>query len=176
MKLGAKVFGVLAVTLILFLSIGVLLPGTWEAEANALLAAPPAIVFPYLDRPDQWIRWNAMPESASISGGPDAGAGAEIHWDDPRYGNGSYRILKSNPPTLLEYEVEIEGGSLTIRGSLSLERQGDGSQVRWVERGDFGWNPLMGYAARGMGDSQRDAMLANLDSLKVLIGTTEPGF
>ncbi|MBT8398355.1 MAG: hypothetical protein HKO65_07355 [Gemmatimonadetes bacterium] len=175
MKLGAKIFGVLAGVLILYLAIGVLLPGTWEAEADALFPAPSSVVFQFLDRPEQWVRWNAMPESGSRFVGPEAGEGAGLDWDDPRYGSGSYRVLVSQPPTLMEYEVKIEGGRLTIQGRISLEDQGNRTFLRWVERGDFGLNPLMGYAARGMKGSQSEAMRANLDSLRVLIQSKEAG-
>ena len=175
MKLGAKIFGALAGALILFLTIGILLPGTWEAEADALLPASPSVVFPFLDRPDQWVLWNAMPESGSTYVGPEKGVGAGLDWDDPQYGVGSYRVLESDPPTFVRYEVRIEGGSLTILGRVSLEDQGDRTLIRWVEGGDFGWSPLMGYAAQGMGDSQSEAMQANLDSLKVLIESEEAG-
>jgi hypothetical protein len=92
-----------------------------------------------------------------------------LDWDDPRYGKGTYRVLLSDPGNLVEYEVRIEGGSLTIQGTLSLEPEGGGTHLRWLERGDFGRNPLMGYAARGMAGSQGEAMRANLDSLTALL-------
>jgi hypothetical protein len=142
LKLGAKIFGALSGVLILYLLMGVLLPGTWEAEVDAVVPAPPDSVFPFLNRPDQWVLWNAMPESGSSYVGPAEGAGSGLDWDDPRYGKGTYRVLLSDPGNLV---------------------------VRWLERGDFGRNPLMGYAARGMAGSQGEAMRANLDSLTALL-------
>ncbi|MGD2124235.1 MAG: hypothetical protein PVJ76_21070, partial [Gemmatimonadota bacterium] len=56
-----------------------------------------------------------------------------------------------------------------IRGTVRLEGDGDGTRLIWEESGDFGRNPLMGYAARGMGGSQAKAMEASLDSLAVLL-------
>ena len=47
MKLGAKIFGALSGVLILYLVLGLLLPGRWEAEAEAVLPAPPSTVFPF---------------------------------------------------------------------------------------------------------------------------------
>ena len=74
-----------------------------------------------------------------------------------------------------EYEVQVEGGALEIRGVLSLSPEGGGVRLLWSERGDFGWNPLMGYAARGMGASQEEAMRSNLKTLQGLLDEVAPG-
>ena len=167
MRLGAKVFGALAGALLLFLLVGALLPGTWEAESEILLPASPASVFPFLNRPDRWVLWNAMPESGFEYVGPEEGVGAGFEWDDPSYGTGSFRVLRSHPERSVEYEVLIEGGSLTVIGALSMEAKEGGTHLRWTEKGDFGRSPLMGYTARGMAESQSEAMGAKLDSLAV---------
>lgn len=169
MRLGARIFGALAGVLILYLGIGFFLPGTWNARVEARLEAPPGLVIPFLCSPKQWARWNAMPETGSTYVGPPEGAGAGLEWDDPQYGSGSFRITGCEPSGVMDYEVLIESGSLTIRGTVRLEGDGDGTRLIWEESGDFGRNPLMGYAARGMGGSQAKAMEASLDSLAVLL-------
>lgn len=169
MKLGAKIFGALSGLLILYLFLGILLPGRWVAEVDAYLPAAPSSVFPFLNRTDRWIRWNTMPDSNLTMVGPSRGVGAGIRWDDPRYGSGEFEILVSDPPSRVEYQVLIEGGDLAIRGVLELAPEGTGSRLRWTERGDFGWNPLMGYAARGMDETQAEAMRAGLDRLLSLL-------
>ena len=169
MKLGAKIFGFLSGLLILYLFVGFLLPGQWEARTEAVLSQTPSQVFPFLNRVDAWAEWNAMPESGSHRVGPESGPGAGLDWDDPQYGRGQFRILVAEPDSAVEYEVLIEGGSLRITGRLELFPEAEGTKVRWVERGDFGRNPLMGYAARGMGASQSEAMNANLDRLRWLL-------
>lgn len=175
MRLGAKIFGTLAVVLIFFLLAGVFLPGTWEAEADALVDAEPAEVFPFLNRPDLWAEWNAMPEAGITFFGAPEGAGAGLEWDDPQYGTGRFELLLSAPEDRIEYEVLIEGGALSILGSLTVRSEGAGARLEWREEGDFGWNPLMGYAARRMGSSQALAMMASLEKLRALIETEEPG-
>lgn len=178
MRLGAKIFGILSGVLILYLLLGLLLPSTWEARSEAFLPSPPSAVFPFLNRADRWVQWNAMPESGTEVVGPEAGVGSGIQWNDPQYGKGQLRISATVADSLVEYDVEIEGGSLEVHGVLSLQPQGSGSHVLWVERGDFGWNPLMGYAARGMGTSQAEAMHWNLERLRGLLdprGGSPPG-
>jgi len=166
MKLGAKIFGALALLLILYLVLGLLLPGRWEAEVEADLPAPPSTVFHFLNRMDRLVLWTSMPESGSNFLGPEEGVGAGLHWDDPQYGEGQVRILVSEADTLVEYLVLVEGGSLEIQGVFSLRPEGAGTRLHWQERGDFGWNPLMGYAARGMAASQREAMRSALEALR----------
>ena len=169
MSLGAKIFGAVSGLLILFLVLGLLLPGTWEAEADAVLPAPPHLLFPFVNRMDRWVLWNAMPESGTEPLGPEEGVGAGLRWDDPVYGEGSLEILASEKDTLVEYRVLVEGGSLRISGVLALRPEGEGTRLHWVERGDFGWNPLMGYAARGLAESQGEAMRSGLQSLRSLV-------
>jgi len=168
-KLGAKIFGALSGILLLYLLVGLILPGTWEAEVETTLSAPPEAVFPYLSQIDRWLEWNPMPESGMEKVGPPSGAGAGLEWDDPQYGSGRMTILESQENGKVVYRVEVEGGRLQIRGILELMPEGTGSRLRWTEQGDFGWNPLMGYAARGMAGSQGEAMRASLDSLAARI-------
>jgi len=164
-KLGAKIFGALSGALILYLFLGLLLPGTWEAEADTVLPAAPSTVFPYLNRMDRWVLWNPVPESGSGFVGPAEGVGAGLQWDDRQYGEGRVLILLSEADTRVEYEVQVEGGSLRIHGVISLSPEGSGTRLHWIEKGDFGWNPLMGYAARGISASQGEAMRSKLETL-----------
>ncbi len=169
MRLGAKIFGALAGVLTLYLAIGYFLPGTWKARAEAKLMAPPDAVFPFINSPIRWVQWNAMPESGSSLIGPEEGVGAGLDWNDPRYGSGSFVITSSQPDRIVEYQVLIESGTLKIHGVVTLEAESGGTWIVWEESGDFGRNPLMGYAARGMGDSQREAMAGSLDALAALL-------
>jgi len=164
-RIGAWIFGVLAGILLLYLAVGLALPGRWEAEQSGLLPAPPSEVYPFLADLDAWGAWTPFPDSGLESFGPPSGAGAGIRWDDERYGSGEARITSAELNRHVEYQVLIEGGSLTIQGTISLEPEGDGTRIRWREEGDFGWNPLMGYAARGMSGSQGEAMRASLRRL-----------
>lgn len=177
LSIGAKIFGGLSGVLILYLLIGFLLPGSWRAEARVVLPASPEAVFPFLSRADQWARWTSLPESGYELFGPREGAGSGLRWDDPQYGKGQFQIVDSQPGLRLEYEVRVEGGALRVRGFLTLRTEGSGTRLEWSEEGDFGWNPLMGYAARGMAESQSESMRASLDRLRELIaaGTLQVG-
>jgi hypothetical protein len=165
MKLGAWIFGVLAGILLLYLLVGLILPGRWVAQQSATLPGPPSAVYPFLADLQAWAAWTPFPDSGLESFGPPEGVGAGIRWDDQRYGKGEARITAAVENRQVEYRVEIEGGSLTIHGTLFLEPAGGGTRIHWMEEGDFGWNPLMGYAAWGMSQSQGEAMRASLQRL-----------
>jgi len=170
MKLGAKIFGILGGAFLLYLLVGLLMPGTWVAHQEAVAPATPAVVFPYLSQMDLWQSWAPMPESGSELFGPPTVVGAGIRWDDPQYGRGQIQITGSSPNTEVTYTVEVEGGALRIEGKFLLTQQRSGTRIEWEEVGDFGWSPLMGYAAKGMSASQGEAMRVSLERLILLLG------
>lgn len=170
MRLGAKIFGTLAFLCLLFVGLGLLLPGTWEAEVQMVLPDSPAEVFPFFNDLGAWTAWSPMPEGGASTFGAPEGVGAGLRWNDPRYGSGEVRIVESIPGERVDYEVDIEGGALEIHGSISLESHEDGTLVRWRESGDFGRNPLLGYTARSMRESQGRAMEESLRTLSGILG------
>ncbi|MBW3535753.1 MAG: SRPBCC family protein [Gemmatimonadetes bacterium] len=166
--------------MILFLGIGLALPGTWTAERSATLDAPPERVFAWVDAPAAWQSWTAWPDVALERAGPERGEGASVRWADDTWGEGVFTITASEPPRELRYEVRVQEGSMVTRGSLRLEPAGPGTRVTWRESGDFGWNPLMGYAALGMDRMQGAELekgLARLDSVAAasVLGPPETG-
>jgi hypothetical protein len=119
-----------------------------------------------------------MPEAGVEHFGPPEGPGAGLRWNDLRYGKGEVLILESSALSSVEYRVSVEDGAIRIRGVVTLSPSGSGTLVLWEEEGDFGRNPLLGYAARGMAKSQSAAMEASLARLGTLLGsesgTTSP--
>jgi uncharacterized protein YndB with AHSA1/START domain len=169
LSIAARILGTLAGLLILLLVVGLLLPGTWEARWEEDLPAAPAEVFPFLDEPHRWTLWMPLPPSGVETFGPEAGQGAGLRWKDSHYGEGEFRIVESEANARVEYEVSLEGGTLRIRGALTLQPDGDEARLLWQEWGDFGWNPLLGYTARGMARGQSRVMAASLENLRVLL-------
>lgn len=173
--LGAawKILAVLAVFLILVLGVGVALPGTWNAQRELMIEAPPDSVFVHLDVLQRWERWSPWPAMEMARSGPARGEGATMVWDDPFAGDGTFSIVESVPPTRVAYRVEVEGGSMVTRGVFSLDATGNGTRVVWTEEGDFGWNPLMGYAALTMHRVQGAELERGLARLRAVVETGE---
>jgi hypothetical protein len=163
----AKVFGGIGTILVTLMLIGFVLPGTWSAEATIEIEAAPTEVFPFLNDLSRWDTWTNWGDLDSRLSDPSGGVGASRSWDDPNFGSGSVTITSSGPPTLVRYEVEIEGGA-SVGGELRLEALEGGSRVIWREEGDFGRNPLMGYVARGMAKSQGAQLAEGLEELRYI--------
>ena len=160
----AKVFGGIAAVLVTLMLIGLVLPGTWTAEASIQIEAAPAEVFPFLNDLSRWDTWTNWGEIDSQLSDPSRGVGASRAWDDPNFGAGSVTITGSGSPTFVRYEVEVEGGA-SVTGELRILALGGASRVTWREEGDFGRNPLMGYVARGMAKSQGAQLAESLQKL-----------
>ncbi len=161
----AKVFGFIGAVLVTFMVVGLLLPGRWSAEATVEIGADPDVVFAFMDDLGRWDEWTPWSEVESELSDPSRGEGAVRNWDDPQYGRGAITITESREPILVAYRVEIEGRT-QVTGRLEIQPWPGGSLVVWREQGDFGWNPLMGYVARGMSKSQGRQLLESLNTLK----------
>jgi hypothetical protein len=167
-----KVVASLAAFGALVLGVGVALPGTWSAERSTVVGAPPDSVFAWIEAPRRWDRWTPWGGLESTFSGPDRGAGATRSWDDPFMGEGTFTITASERPRRLEYRVEVEDGAMVTRGAFTLDAAGPAStRVTWRESGDFGWNPLMGYAALNMDRIQGTELERGLVRLRLLAET-----
>lgn len=164
-RVGSRMAAAFAAFLILILAAGFLLSGTWSAEARLEMEVPPAAVFELIDSPRRWEEWSPWPQVTSSYHGPSRGEGAVRRWEGPQVGRGSFTITASEPPRLLRYRVEVDG-DLTTDGTFRLEPTGTGTRVTWSEEGDFGWNPLMGWAALFMERAQGAQLEGGLGRLE----------
>ena len=163
----AKIFGFIGVLLVAFMAVGFWLPGTWSAEASIEIPTAPDSVYPVLADLARWDEWTPWGDVESILSDPSKGPGAQRSWDDDLYGAGSVIITDGRPPEFVRYRVRI-GERAEIVGELELRASSSGSVVTWREEGDFGRNPLMGYVARTMSDSQGSQLSESLGKLRAL--------
>ncbi len=166
LRVATRVLGLAAVVLILFLVVGAALPGTWTVQRSTGIEASSAEIFPLLSNLDRWEEWTPWPEVDLVRSGPSSGVGAQMSWDDPFAGDGVFRIVESEPESLLRYHVAVEGGHITTDGTFQLEPADGGTRVSWTEAGDFGWNPLMAYVALTMNRTQGTELERGLARLK----------
>lgn len=173
LRIGAWAMGTLAVICVGALALGFLLPSTWEAEASTEVAAPPAALAPYLMAGSGWLAWTPGPESGVEPFGPETGEGSGYEWDDPAYGQGTFRITSVEPDREVRYRVEVEGGSIVIEGVVTLEAVPDavvpGTRIHWRESGDFGWNPLLSYLSGRMAELQGEQLTQSLRTLRGIV-------
>ena len=164
-----RIFGSFAALLILFLAVGLVLPGSWSAERTLRFRAAPEEVFPYLDDLQRWDAWTPWGDVESTFDGHNVGLGARRSWDHPQFGSGSITITESVADRLVRYRVVVGEGALSVEGALVLESVDGGSALTWSEEGDFGWNPLMGYSALTMPKSQGAQLERGLAALQRLL-------
>jgi uncharacterized protein YndB with AHSA1/START domain len=162
--LAWKVSAAVALVLVSLLVAGLLLPGTWSAEASSTVEAPPETVYRLVASPRLWDEWAPWPEMEFRYEGPSAGVGALRTWDDPGAGAGSFTITEASPPHLVRYRVELEGGFVTL-GTFRLEAVDGATHVTWSEEGDFGRNPLLGWTALSMARRHGDELGRRLRDL-----------
>jgi len=160
-----KVLATAAGLLILALVVGWLLPARWEVERNVLVDAAPDVVYSWLEDPRRWDDWASLGEVEARFSGPERGPGATRRWDHPELGDGVFTILATVPHREVRYRVRVQQGSMVTEGMLRLEPEGEGTRVTWRERGDFGWNPLLGYLAPSMDRMQGAQMEGALERL-----------
>jgi hypothetical protein len=59
----------------------------------------------------------------------------------------------------------VEDGSVRVEGRIGLAPVAGGTRIRWSEKGDFGWNPLLGWTALGVEERQGRAIERALEGL-----------
>ena len=170
-SVGVWILGGGAVLLTVFLVIGFLLPGDWEASASRVISGRPETVLGYLDSPEGWEAWTPWPENGVQRSGPARGPGARLSWDDPDLGSGSFTLYTVEPGRVT-YAVDVEGGAMHSTGVLTLTAAEGGVRVDWHEEGDLGRNPLMGYWALSMGRAQSEELAKGLERLDSLVAAS----
>lgn len=166
---GVIAAGILALLAAAFLIAGILLPGTVEVRRTVEIDAPPGTVFPFVNDLEAWTEWTPWGEVDSQLDGPGEGTGARRVWDDPSLGSGSLTLVNTRPPAEVDYLVEIEDGGIRFEGTISIEASGPGSLVTWTERADLGWNPILGWTALTLDESQGRQLSESLERLKGLV-------
>ena len=167
--------GILALFAGGFVLVGILLPGTVEVTRSVEIEAPPEAVFPLLNDLERWAEWTPWGEVESRLEGPPTGAGARRVWDDAGLGSGSLTLVGSRPPAGVDYEVVVEDGAIRFEGTISVAAGAGGSVVTWTERADLGWNPLLGWTALTMDESQGRQLRESLDRLKARVESGNGG-
>lgn len=144
---------ILAATLALLLLLVAsawLLPAEWQVERSAVIHAPAAKIFPYLNNLKKWPDWVAGyagdPATPVEYEGPDNGVGATRRWkqgDERR----ALKIVRSDSDRRIEYLLLIDAGRSEMNGLLILVPEADATRVVWRASGTTQGGALLRYAA-----------------------------
>lgn len=113
------------------------LPLQHEVEQSIVLEAKPEKIYPYLENPTLWEKWNVINSTADPSmirlySGPMVGAGARMQWSGDRVGKGEVVFLESISPKQLSYKQLNGDNTAILNGSISLEVAEKGTKVTWT--------------------------------------------
>lgn len=127
-----------------------LLPDSYEVSRSITIDARPEQVFPYLNNPTEWEKWNAWnksydPSMIRLYGGPMSGKGAYQQWNGDKVGMVQMRFTESTPPSQLYYTQQTKGEPYETIGIFSLEPIAEGTRVVWQQKSRIPDTPLARY-------------------------------
>jgi len=100
-----------------------------QINAEALL------VFRLVNKPAKWKLWSPFeldnPEMTSFYEGPEQGAGASHRWESEKTGNGSMLILKSEPYSFIQSELDFGNNGVALDEWQFIENE-EGVEVIWT--------------------------------------------
>jgi hypothetical protein len=143
----------LVAALVLLVAVGLALPRRWRVERSVLIAAPSAIIHPFLSelrRWQEWAPWNKEldPAVRNTFEGPEEGVGAKWSWLGPKMGRGRMVIVAADPAVGLTIDEAIESDEINARTVFTYTPVGDATRVTWTDEGTL--PPVMGAYFRGM--------------------------
>jgi hypothetical protein len=122
------------------------LPSQVTVARSAVINAPEAVVFSYLNnlkRFNEWSPWAARdPQLQTALSGAEQGEGAKIEWTSTQnsVGTGSMEITESNPNRHIGLAVNFNG--LDGTSYYDVSPSGSGSKVIWGFSYESGASPL----------------------------------
>ena len=142
MKVVLGLLIVIAIALVVFVAVVMMQPDEFHVSRSTTINAAPAEVLPYVNNFHNWNDWSPWveldPNAEYSFPGPDAGEGAEYHWDgNDDVGAGFMKILESSPNENVQYELNfIRPYEDTCKVEFQLQPEGDGTKVTWEMYGE----------------------------------------
>ena len=155
-------------------------PATAAVTRSAMIAAPPAAVFPYVNDLHKWQDWSPWakldPKAKAKFEGPQAGTGAAFSWSgNTEIGEGKMTIAESKPDEYVKINIDFErpfsGRSVA---EFQLKPDGAGTNVVWSMTGE---RPFFARATCIIFNADKmvgDMFEKGLESLRKLATTTPP--
>jgi hypothetical protein len=123
-----------------------LLPSDWKVSRSIVINVPAAAVYPYIENPREWAKWNSFtledPSTRHAYSGPAAGVSAEDDWTSKKFGSGHAKITQADPGSGVEYDLYLNGAKEPAKGYMLLTSAAGGTQVTYSVEGKYGHNPV----------------------------------
>ena len=137
-----KIAIALLLVVVVFIAVVASRPSRFHVERSARLAAPPEVVFPFINDFHRWPSWSPWekldPAMQRKYSGEPQGKGAAYEWSgNDDVGKGAMRIIESQPPSTVAIELEFkEPWQATNATLFNLQPDGTGSRVTWGMDGE----------------------------------------
>lgn len=150
------------------------LPLQVEVEQSIVLAAKPEQVYPYIENPTLWEKWNAIstatdPSMIRLYSGPMTGTGARMQWNGDRVGKGEVVFLESLSPKQLNYKQTESKATGEINASIKLEPVDGGTRINWRLVSPVEDNPLARWLGVWQKFKKHEELEKGLYGLKTLL-------
>ncbi|MBU2913201.1 hypothetical protein [Reichenbachiella agariperforans] len=116
MKIVKILIQTVVILLLLVALVGWLLPSEMAISRKTNIDAPASQIYEVVNNlkvSQEWSPWYKIDPDSTVYTfeGPESGIGAKMSWtsNNPEIGNGSQKIIESNKPTLVKYEMTFEG-------------------------------------------------------------------
>ena len=146
------IVGLLVVSVLIVLGVGLFLPKEYRVERSIEINAAPEAVFDQVNSLRSWNAWSPWiardPSIDNNYSGPEAGVGSKVTWTSENSGAGSQTITLSERPTRIETLLDFDDmGQPKADWTFAPSREG--TLVTWGLSGTAG-GPVGGYFARMM--------------------------
>jgi Polyketide cyclase / dehydrase and lipid transport len=131
----------LLVALAILAAVIAMQPAEFRLARSRTLAAPPAVVHPFLDDFHRWKEWSPWekldPAMKREFSGPAAGTGAGYYWlGNSKAGEGRMTITDSRPPEGVTIRLEfLKPFKATNTTQFDLVPAGAGTEATWTMTG-----------------------------------------
>lgn len=139
-----KIIGIgIAIIVIIGAVVVAFLPSHAHMERSVVIKAQPEAVFTQLNsfkNFNTWSPWAAIdPNTKYEYTGPETGVGATMSWksDDSNVGNGTQKIIESEPNNHVKNEMSFEGYNDKSYAEFILTPEGEGTKVTWTYDGNM---------------------------------------
>ncbi|MEL6548449.1 MAG: SRPBCC family protein [Myxococcota bacterium] len=148
----ALVFALFVGIPLVFMTVGLLLPGEVEVERSTVVPVSAEVAFRMLDSAEKWASYQRRERTVGKLDfqvtGLERGVGSGLQYYISGKLVATFKIRWVEPPSLIEYGFSWEGAPLSGRGVFRLEPVENGTRVTRREVARIGADPLYRWLGR----------------------------
>lgn len=148
MKILKKILLWFVIVIAAIVVVSQFLPGKWEVTRTVVIDAHAGRVYPLINDITRWREWNAFstndPDIVHAYPTVPAGVGAEDHWKSKKFGDGSAKIVASDPAVGVTYELRFKAHDGVSIGTMNFAppEKDDQTILVYTVSGENGRNPV----------------------------------